>query len=213
MHNRLEKFAYMQSSEFQLEENACDEAAELEAPKVPRAYWRPPQRKLSTLSLPELSSLDFLEFSENYDEQLEEDDDEKAVSRRVRNKVLAASRHWVMEDELPGSSPLSYVYPEYRREVDEMLAEYKTLTRCQKAWLDHVDELQYLDGITRKTSKQLVRLAELDAQTLEIRAAWKADEAAEEEFLAWIASAEAKEAARANYMREMEVEYARKKLE
>jgi hypothetical protein len=44
--------------------------------------------------------------------QWEEDNDEKAVSRRVRDKVFAASRHWLMEDELV---PLPWVLPEYCR--------------------------------------------------------------------------------------------------
>lgn len=217
--------AYMDAYEQQSEINEMEREEAAEVPKVPRAYWRAPRRKFSTASLPDMPSLELLELPDTDEEAMEvlrqrweEEEDEEAVTRRVRNETLAASRHWIMEDDVPGLA--APVYRHYRREVGQMLAGVANsapLTPAQKAWQDHVDALQELDGVAKKTPEQAARLAALDEQTLEIRAAWKEEEAqkeeAEIEFLTWIASAEAKEAARLNYMRQMEVEYARKKIE
>jgi hypothetical protein len=161
-------------------------------PKVPRAYWRTPRRKLSTSSLPNLWSLEWEQERQEREEQERKElerkkqerqyqewyESEEAVSRRCRDAVFAASCHWIMEDDIPGLAAPVYRY--YHSEVKGMLAAVAAanmpLTPIQKAWRDHVDALQELDGIVVKTPEQIARLVVLDSQTVDIRAAWKAEE-------------------------------------
>jgi hypothetical protein len=97
--------AYMDAYErrMEFEEMEREEAAELALGNSAKLTLEESQRLLMTE-----------EELEDIRRQWEEDNDEKAVSRRVRDEVFAASRHWRMEDELPGRSPM-WVLPEYCR--------------------------------------------------------------------------------------------------
>jgi hypothetical protein len=132
-----------------------------------------------------LCSLEWEKEQEREEQEREEErqyqewyESEEAVSRRCRDEVFAASRHWIMEDDVPGLAAPVYRY--YRSEVKGMLAGVaaalvpQELTPIQKAWRDHVDALQELDAIVVKTPEQIAQLAVLDSQTVSIRTAWKA---------------------------------------
>jgi hypothetical protein len=94
-------------------------AADSERVQEEEAEFEASRRKL----VPDeaLARLRALLESESMRRQWEEEDDEKAVSRRVRDEVFAASRHWLMEDELV---PLPCEAEEEDDEVPEWLLKY-----------------------------------------------------------------------------------------